>query len=103
MLNFAEHLILDAQRLWLEGSLDQRQRLQRALFPKGMSYAPGTGFGTTENCLFFKWLLAVPREDLVQASPTGFPRHSASIFRSEERSRRREQPPDATCRIGGVP
>ena len=72
MLAFAEHVIVNAGRLWLEGTLDQRQRLQQALFPKGIAYDPATGFGTAETGLFFTWLAAVPHENSKQASPTGF-------------------------------
>ena len=72
MLNFAEHLILDARRLWSEANLDQQQRLQQALFPKGLTYSPATRFGTTETCLFYKWLAALPGQNSEEASPTGF-------------------------------
>ena len=54
MLAFAEHVVLDAGRLWLEGTLDQKQRLQQVLFPKGVTYSPATGFGTLETCVFFR-------------------------------------------------
>jgi hypothetical protein len=72
VLGFAETLILDARRLWMEGTLDQRQRLQKVLFPKGVSYSNQSGFGTTETILFFRWLALVqeknevwrPRRDL---------------------------------------
>jgi len=32
VLGFAETLILDARRLWIEGTLDQRHQLQTVLF-----------------------------------------------------------------------
>lgn len=35
VLNFAEAMMLDARRLWIEGDLGQKQRLQRVLFPRG--------------------------------------------------------------------
>ena len=61
VLGFAETIILDASRLWIEGNLDQRQRLQMVLFPKGVTYSNQSGFGTTETSLFFRWLAIVAR------------------------------------------
>ena len=72
VLDFAEVVATDAARLWIEGSLDQRQRLQAALFPRGVTYAPGRGFGTAETSLFFTWLAAIPAGKSGKASPTGF-------------------------------
>ena len=48
VLAFAEHLARSAARIWTEGNLEQRQRLQRALLPDGLSYR-GTGFGTART------------------------------------------------------
>ena len=39
VLNFAEHVLTNAGRLWTELSLDQKQRLQQVLFPKGVTYS----------------------------------------------------------------
>jgi hypothetical protein len=36
VLAFAEHLAVRADRLWVAASLDQRQRLQRVLYPSGL-------------------------------------------------------------------
>jgi len=36
VLGFAEHIILNASRLWLEASSDQKERLQKVLFPRGV-------------------------------------------------------------------
>ncbi len=72
VLGFAETVILDARRVWIEGTLDQRQRLQKVLFPKGVSYSNQTGFGTTETSLFFRWLALVQEKKDGLASPTGF-------------------------------
>jgi hypothetical protein len=38
---FAEHVLLNAGRLWQEFSLEQKQRLQQLLFPVGVTYADG--------------------------------------------------------------
>jgi site-specific DNA recombinase len=55
VLNFAEHVILNAARLWTEFSSDQKQRLQTVLFPQGVSFADGI-YKTTETCLIFRLL-----------------------------------------------
>ena len=52
VLNFAEHVILNAARLWTEFSSDQKQRLQKVLFPDGVTFAGGS-YGTAKTCLFF--------------------------------------------------
>jgi len=55
VLNFAEHVILNTARLWTEFSSDQKQRLQKVLFPQGVTFA-GRIYKTTETCLIFKLL-----------------------------------------------
>jgi hypothetical protein len=55
VLAFASHVILNSARLWLEFSSDQKQRLQKVLFPQGVSFADGI-YKTTETCLIFKLL-----------------------------------------------
>ena len=47
VLAFAEHVILNAARLWTEVSSDQKQRLQKVLFPEGVPFANGE-FGTAQ-------------------------------------------------------
>jgi hypothetical protein len=42
---FAQHVLANAARLWTGFSLDQKQRLQRVLFPEGVAYRDGE-FGT---------------------------------------------------------
>ena len=53
--NFAEHVMLNASRLWTEFSNDQKHRLQRVLFPQGVTFAGGE-YGTAKTCLFFNLL-----------------------------------------------
>ena len=48
-------VILNAARLWTEFSSDQKQRLQKVLFPEGVTFASGE-FGTAATCPFFKLL-----------------------------------------------
>ena len=53
VLTSAEHVILNAARLWTEFSRHQKERLQKALFPEGVTFAKGE-FGTV--CPLFKLL-----------------------------------------------
>lgn len=55
VLNFAEHVILNAARLWTEFSSDQKQRLQKVLFPQGVTFEKGN-YRNTETCLFFNMI-----------------------------------------------
>jgi hypothetical protein len=52
VLNFAEQVMLNAARLWTKFSNDQKQRLQKVLFPQGVTFAGGE-YGTAKTCLFF--------------------------------------------------
>jgi len=53
LLDYAFGVLLDARTLWLEADPDQRQRLQRAIFPQGVEYSPASGFGTpATSCQF---------------------------------------------------
>ena len=71
VLAFAEEMVLDARRLWVQGGLEQRQRLQEVMFPKGVSYDLETGFGTARTAMFFSWLEAIPAPKDRLASPGG--------------------------------
>jgi site-specific DNA recombinase len=71
VLSFAEKIITSPARLWLESSLDQRQRLQGTFFPNGITF-DGKGFGTASSSLFFSLLGEISEEESSLASPTGF-------------------------------
>ena len=71
ILGFAEHLLTDVSRLWMELPLDQNRRLQKVLFPEGLKF-DGTEFGTAVTCLAFKQLAAAEGEKSSLASPEGF-------------------------------
>jgi site-specific DNA recombinase len=71
VLAFAEHLLLNVAPMWSEASLDQKQRLQRTLFPKGVTYG-SDGFGTAETSLVFTMLDEIADPKTSEASPTGF-------------------------------
>jgi hypothetical protein len=59
VLVFAEKLVARPRQLWLESSLEQKQKLQRAFFPDGLPYTE-SGFGTAPSNSFFSLLGAVP-------------------------------------------
>ena len=61
VLNFAEHVILNAARLWTEFSSDQKQRLQKVLFPEGVRFENGV-IQTAATCCVFKLLPEVQGE-----------------------------------------
>ena len=71
VLAFAEHLLTNAARLWMEASLEQKQRLQHVFFPEGLRF-DGQEFGTAVTCLAFKQLSSDQRVEVRMASPTGF-------------------------------
>ncbi len=51
-LSFAEHLVSNASRLWIQAGLDQRQRLQKVFFPEGVTF-DGKEFRTPLTCPYF--------------------------------------------------
>ena len=71
VLEFARHLILNAAKMWIQASLDQRQRLQGVLFPEGLTYAEGA-IGTAVTCPIFSYLDPTFRPQNGLVSPTGF-------------------------------
>ena len=42
---FAETVLTDASRLWEHATPDHKRRLQRVLFPEGVTYEPGQAGG----------------------------------------------------------
>ncbi len=71
VLAFAEHVMTNAARLWMELDLDQKQQLQQVLFPEGLRF-DGEKFGTAVTCLAFKQLAENGEPTSGVASPTGF-------------------------------
>lgn len=62
--------MLNAARLWLEFSSDQKQRLQKVLFPEGVRFEDGV-IKTTATCLFFKLLPEFQQEKASLATLPG--------------------------------
>jgi hypothetical protein len=71
VLKFSEHLVLNAARLWMEFSLEQKQRLQRVLFPEGVTFSENK-FGTTVTSRIFNLLQQPQPEKTSLATPGGF-------------------------------
>jgi DNA invertase Pin-like site-specific DNA recombinase len=71
VVRFAEFVLMNAARLWQEMTLEQKQRLQQVLFPRGVSYG-AEGFGTTETSLVYRLLHVVGGDDEREVSPAGF-------------------------------
>lgn len=70
VLNFAIEAIGDASRFWLDATIDQKQRFQQVLFPKGLAF-DGEKFGTAETCLAFSYLRDISSGGSSLASRTG--------------------------------
>ena len=69
LLGFAEFILSNAARLWSESTHEQRQRLQRVLFPEGLRFKDGR-FGTAVTCLAFTKLQPISSQENALASPT---------------------------------
>ncbi len=66
----AEDVILNDTGLWTKISSDQKARLQKELFPEGVTFANGE-FETTVLCLLFKLLKKPEGEKSILATPPG--------------------------------
>ncbi len=71
VLRFAEYVLEHPGRLWAEADLRQRQALQSAVFPEGLSF-DGHAVGTGVTCLAFMQLPGFSGALEGMASPGGF-------------------------------
>ena len=71
IMDFAEALLSEPATLWLQASPDQKQQLQKAMFPEGTTYRGGA-FGTAATSSVFTLLRPIEAQDGGMASPTGF-------------------------------
>lgn len=72
VVGFAEHVLAQPARLWSDSSSDQRQRLQKVLFPRGVTYSPEGQFGTAATSVISRLLQSLPTYREREASPKGF-------------------------------
>ena len=70
VLEFAEHVVLNARRMWSEFPLQHRRRMQKVLFPEGLVY-DGEAFRTPVTCLFFRDLERSEGEEYELVARTG--------------------------------
>ena len=71
VLGFAEYVLTNAVRFWMELGTDQKQQFKQVMFPEGLQF-DGEKFGTAVTCLAFKQLDEQIRAESGVASPTGF-------------------------------
>ena len=71
LLEFASKVVEYPKQLWLESTLEQKQRLQRVFFPDGVTFTR-EGFGTAASNSFFSLFSGSLGEKATLASPTGF-------------------------------
>jgi hypothetical protein len=70
VLTFAAKIVTVPARLWMESSLDQRQKLQQTLFPDGLVFN-GERFGTAPSSSFFNLLMGCCEEGISIGVPDG--------------------------------
>jgi hypothetical protein len=58
-VSYGEVLLLNAPRLWMESSLEQKQRLQEVLFPSGVCFEDFS-YRTAETSMIFFGLDETP-------------------------------------------
>ena len=70
ILEFANRILSDLSRFWLQATLDQKIGLQKVLFPEGLKF-DGERFGTAPTCLAFNYLQGISSGESSLASRTG--------------------------------
>jgi hypothetical protein len=61
ILNFAERVLPRAADLWIQASLEQRQRLQRLFFPEGVAFSGKSFDRTVVTSSLFEYLRPLDR------------------------------------------
>ena len=65
-VEFGQYVLLNAGRIWSESSPEQKQRLQKLIFPAGVLFAEGAYRTNTTSMIFFEFgELHVQKEGLV--------------------------------------
>ena len=68
-VEFGQYVLLNASRLWVEASFDQKQRLQDVLFPRGVQFKDGE-YRTAETSMIFYHLESKPdKKEVLVALP----------------------------------
>ncbi len=71
LLDFADWMLENASGVWASASFDSKQRIQRSVFPGGLTVSK-EGFGTPEIASLFMELEKKTSELYSMASPGGF-------------------------------
>ena len=71
ILAFAERILPRASDLWVQASLDYRQRLQELFFPEGIAFDGNRFIRTAATALLFRYLEPDERAEERLASPSG--------------------------------
>jgi hypothetical protein len=71
ILAFAERVLPSASNLWVQSSLNQKQRLQRLFFPDGARFDGKKIVGTGANLPVFNYLKPVSGEKKELVDQTG--------------------------------
>ena len=76
ILNFAERVLPRASDLWIQASLEQRQRLQRLFFPQGVAFSGKAFDRTVVTSSLFEYLrpLETSNENLVDQNSASWNR-----------------------------
>jgi len=70
-LNNAEFVLTNPERLWIDASVEIRQRFQKLLFPEGLSYTKEDGFGTGVSSSVYELLGTFGTDVSALAPPRG--------------------------------
>ena len=70
ILAFAEYLLSNLARLWIDLPLEQKQRLQKIVYPNGITFLDGE-FGTAETSPVFNLLGEFAATESTVVAPTG--------------------------------
>src|SRR5262245_29890716 len=81
ILAFAERILPRASDLWVQASLDQRQRFQQLFFPDGIAFDGNRFIGTGATAPAFSYLREVEtgNEGLVDQTGVGTARHAVGV------------------------
>jgi hypothetical protein len=72
LLTFADKVLQNLGETWNHAGIDQKQRVQKVLFPNGLQYSPELGFLNHSKSSLFNDLEEFVSGKNLLASPTGF-------------------------------
>jgi hypothetical protein len=72
IFHFAQHVLTDASRIWVEMKPEAKRRFEQHLYPAGLAYEPDRGFRTAPTSPLFKPLELSGASELPVVRPRGF-------------------------------